>query len=256
MQLVQKKGEPMNNTSLFKTWVLFFTFLVAMTLLVIFAEPISGQEVFKVNFPLIMKPGSLAEQLKEAVNEVLLANESELSVNSVMYNSFTMTIDFSAPTEVDLIIDSMEFEDQLKDINLAVTNVLENDGYPSPHNFDYELFINGQTISSGLNSDVNTDPSSGRTGTLVALSPGHGWAVSGNGWRLDRGYHNGIVEDFINSELVLQLNQNLLNAGVQTYPTRELSRSVGNHSSGYPWWQMGSSEFARNLGFPGLVWGQ
>jgi N-acetylmuramoyl-L-alanine amidase len=64
------------------------------------------------------------------------------------------------------------------------------------------------------------------------------------------------VEDFINAELVMQLYPLLQAEGYQVYPVREMDKGAGNHASGHPWWQMGSSEYARNLGFPGSVWGQ
>jgi N-acetylmuramoyl-L-alanine amidase len=95
----------------------------------------------------------------------------------------------------------------------------------------------------------------GIQGKRVVLSPGHGRYDNGRGgWSLQRGYHWGIVEDYINLDLVIELNSRLSGSGADIRPARQLDKNAGNHGSGYPWWQMDGSEYVRHLGAPESVW--
>jgi N-acetylmuramoyl-L-alanine amidase len=94
------------------------------------------------------------------------------------------------------------------------------------------------------------------TTKVVTLNPGHGYyqhSVTGE-WRLQRGITNGIQEDFINSELTFQVNSKLQNTDLTVYSTRELSKSAGNHPSGYPMWQMGAREYTKSIGEDTSIW--
>ncbi|NJL06317.1 MAG: N-acetylmuramoyl-L-alanine amidase, partial [Chloroflexaceae bacterium] len=86
------------------------------------------------------------------------------------------------------------------------------------------------------------------------LNPGHGYFYDG-GWKLARGLTNGVREDFTNVEFAIQTHARLAARGATVYATRELNKSAGNHSSGYPLWQMGASVYTRHIGLPQSIWG-
>ena len=192
------------------------------------------------------------------ISDVLHGQNSQLDVLEVYYDSFNISIYFTSPGDLSLV-DSFDFQETLNQINLKINTLLDDEGYPSPHNVGYELFINGNPLVTGFVNENKNNKLSATSGALVAISPGHGyaeWIKYNNEFRLDRGYHNGIVEDFINLELVTQLHENLTNSGIQVYSVRELDKNSGIHSSGHPMWEMGASEYARSLGYSSFVWGQ
>ena len=211
--------------------VLILSFLFSASL-----QPIQGAGDWETFLPLITTFSTLTDRMRFEIEAVLAANESELSLDAVDYNGFTLTIHFLAPEDMGILVDDEGFETIFSQINVAMNRVLEEEGHPGPHNFDYELFVNGQILAGGLDPQTAGEVRSPAAAPLVALSPGHGWAVSGSGWRLDRGYHNGIVEDFVNAELVMQLYPLLQAQGYQVYPVREMGKGAGNHASGHPWW--------------------
>lgn len=199
----------------------------------------------------------LSDLMVREVEQVLAELDNGLEATAVSFNTYALTIHFTAPADAQLL-DSYDFQETLAAINNAINHLLDEQGYPEPHNFNYELFVNGQPLSPGMDSGAAAVLTNGVTGVQdkrIAISPGHGWRVSGSGWSLDRGYHWGIVEDFINAELVMALYPQLLASGADVRPVRQMDKNVGNHASGHPWWEMGSSEYVRNLGAPPSVWG-
>jgi N-acetylmuramoyl-L-alanine amidase len=91
----------------------------------------------------------------------------------------------------------------------------------------------------------------------IVINPGHGWYsdTKSNEWKLQRPYFNGIVEDFINIELAIELNVLLVDSGFNTLSTRELDQNAPVHSSGYPMWQMGAREYLEDLStLPEYIW--
>ena len=93
-------------------------------------------------------------------------------------------------------------------------------------------------------------------GKKIALSPGHGWFWNGSGWHTQRPVYCSPLnqEDFHNLEEMIYLNTYLTQEGATTKPYRCLDKSFGNHSSGYPWWQMGGYLWVQHLGFPCSVY--
>ncbi len=91
----------------------------------------------------------------------------------------------------------------------------------------------------------------------VVLSPGHGYYYDSwqNRWKLQRVYYNGIVEDFINHDIITELGQRIDDSVAQVYYTREMNRSAAKHTKGYPMWQMSSREYLKERGdVPENVW--
>lgn len=87
----------------------------------------------------------------------------------------------------------------------------------------------------------------------IALSPGHGWYLDGS-WKLQRSYFSGIVEDFINHDLVQLLHQRLQAEGAWLRTTRNMDRDAGNGESGNPKWQEAARYHIKSLGLPAAIW--
>ena len=210
--------------------------------------------------PLITRPYPPLEPLEELMRTAvttLLTNYPTFTLTQLNFNWDTLTLDL-ATSETNLT-DNFAFQELISDVNQTITNVLGSEGVGQGLDFDYEIFINGDLLTADLppNQQQTAWAMSGASGQRIVLSPGHGWHVNSNGsYSLDRGYHWGIVEDFINADLIQELSSLMNNSGADIRPAREVNRNVGNHpGSGYPWWQMGASEYVRSLGAPGSVWG-
>lgn len=205
-------------------------------------------------------PQTLTDQVEQAVESALAAANTPLQLDYLNLTGTTLTLKL---TSADLEeIDAFTFQTVLPVIDTAVSQVLiaqksNND------TLSYEIFVNGQywqgnsepiaaKTQSELAIQVNTSAN-----PKVVLSPGHGWYQTASGaWYLERSYHNGIVEDFINAELTMNLAEKLRQAGVDVRGARALDKNGGNHlDSGYPWWQMGSATYVGSLGAPTFVAG-
>ncbi|HEY3414881.1 MAG TPA: PQQ-binding-like beta-propeller repeat protein [Armatimonadota bacterium] len=106
------------------------------------------------------------------------------------------------------------------------------------------------------------------TGKTIAISPGHGWTSNstGTGWATQRGYWQGIIEDFLNPEFMQYLNNFLVNNGATVYPCRELDKTYGQCTTVWtfagltrtapnkPWWQMASLYHNVRQGAPSSVY--
>ncbi len=91
----------------------------------------------------------------------------------------------------------------------------------------------------------------------IAVSPGHGYYLNpANAWVLQRSYFQGIVEDFINHELITELAGLLSAAGADVRPTRNLDRSAGAGESGFPRWQEAARYHVKALGADPSVWNE
>ena len=90
----------------------------------------------------------------------------------------------------------------------------------------------------------------------IALSPGHGYYLNGTAWTLQRGYWQGIVEDFLNQEMITFVRDTLVEAGATVLPTRNLDRAAGNGESGYPKWQEAARYHVKALGADSSVWNE
>ena len=104
-------------------------------------------------------------------------------------------------------------------------------------------------------ADMRAESTSGKR---VAISPGHGWYWNevSNEWRLQRDYFWGIVEDFVNAEILMYLNPALVAAGMDVRPTRNLDKGAGIGESGHPRWEEAARYQIKFLGAPSSVWGE
>jgi len=91
----------------------------------------------------------------------------------------------------------------------------------------------------------------------MVVSAGHGWYWNegARGWRLQRDYYWGIVEDFVNWDLAQYVREELAAAGLATQPARQPDRAAPPGVSGHPGWQEAATYFLRALGAPPEVWG-
>ncbi len=108
-----------------------------------------------------------------------------------------------------------------------------------------------ETSSSLATSALFSKSAAGRR---VAVSPGHGYWFGTGTWKLQRSFLFGIVEDFANSEFIIELDSILRANGAQTRPTRELNKLIANGESGFPRWQQAARYHVREKGAPETVW--
>ncbi|MFM8617236.1 MAG: N-acetylmuramoyl-L-alanine amidase, partial [Opitutaceae bacterium] len=91
----------------------------------------------------------------------------------------------------------------------------------------------------------------------IAISPGHGYYQNAAGtWVLQRGYLQGIVEDFVNHDMITVVRDELQAAGAEVLSTRNLDRAAGNGESGFPRWQEAARYHVKSLGAPASVWNE
>jgi|GEM_PF-3991113 len=107
------------------------------------------------------------------------------------------------------------------------------------------------TVATSATQFVFTKSAAGRR---VALSPGHGYWKDGNVWKLQRSFFNGIVEDFINTEFITEVNTVMAATGAVIRNTRVMNKQAGNGESGFPKWQEASRYYVKSLGVPESVW--
>ena len=90
----------------------------------------------------------------------------------------------------------------------------------------------------------------------VVVSAGHGWyrhEYSGE-WRLQRDYFWGIVEDFVNYDIVQYLVAELKGARFDVRPARNPDRNAGPGVSGRARWEESAKYYIRDLGAPPPIW--
>lgn len=214
-----------------------------------------------VYLPLLMAPypstASLEQQMNQVITNVLAQSGPDYTLLDLHFDWYTLSINLGAT--ISNPEETYEFQELVSTINFAINTLLDDEGYGQNKSFEYEFFINNEPL---FTPTADQEPRSflgteGVGNKRIVLSPGHGWHLNANGtWGLDRGYHWGIVEDFVNADLVIELAGLMGSTGADIRPARQTNKNVGNHTSGHPWWQMGASEYVRSLGAPGSVWGQ
>lgn len=118
----------------------------------------------------------------------------------------------------------------------------------------FEHAMTAPTLGTLSTTSTQTLFSKSVAGRRVALSPGHGYWFGTGRWQLQRSFLFGIVEDFANSEFIIELDSILRANGAQTRPTRELNKLVANGESGFPRWQQAARYHVREKGAPESVW--
>lgn len=146
-------------------------------------------------------------------------------------------------------------------IDQAIIDTLAANGASMPPLVEYDIQLNGHyPEQQGSSDDPATIPLALGTrsiqGKKIVLNPGHG-RYEASGWPTQRNYYFGVVEDFVNLDMISALDAALATTGADRRPTRQLNRNAGNHpASGRPWWEMGAREFMRYQGLPQSVWNQ
>jgi len=133
---------------------------------------------------------------------------------------------------------------------------------------DLAIYVNGVPIADFLPPTPAVTPRAEKTGAFVVsaaglsgrsitLSPGHGWFWNGSGWYTQRPVYCAPLnqEDMHNLQMMRYLEKHLLADGATVQMVRCTNFSQGNHSSGHPWWEMASSYWLQNQGYPCSVYG-
>ncbi|MBI5381039.1 MAG: N-acetylmuramoyl-L-alanine amidase [Opitutae bacterium] len=172
-----------------------------------------------------------------------------------------LTLDFSREL-LDYELGSLAFERLSREIHFAVGEQLRT----ALPDFEVITMIEGVPLHQLLAS-TDADASPRRAvadqptardlrNRRVAVSPGHGYYLNGSNWTLQRGYWSGIVEDFINHDIITQLAALLTEAGAEVWPTRNLDRNAGNGESGFPKWQQAARYHVKELGASTSIWNE
>ena len=124
---------------------------------------------------------------------------------------------------------------------------------------EYRLLIDGLPLDRFLPDRVPDRRSGTRavgTPGRVVISAGHGWYwdEKAGGWRLQRDYYWGIVEDFVNHDIATHLLADLRALNVDARPARNPDRHAGTGLSGRPRWEESAKYYIRDLGAPASVW--
>jgi N-acetylmuramoyl-L-alanine amidase len=193
---------------------------------------------------------SLEEDLRAVVVGLLRSEYPAAQLSNLSFDGKVLKIDFAGISQEQ----PPELEAFLSQIDLRVNNVLAAHQRADQRSLNYEIRLNGKLLAPNVPRPAAQQSVTGIRGKKIVLSPGHGWFDTGVDWALQRATFWGIVEDFINADLVGELNGLFKGTGADIRPTREVNRAAGNHSSGHPWWQMDGSEYVRSLGAPWSVW--
>jgi N-acetylmuramoyl-L-alanine amidase len=186
------------------------------------------------------------KSLNQEVADLPTLKDLKLEINKVEIKNDTVKLDFN--DELNKYKDS----DKIGQVQAVIDGFFSKDlsKYGLPKNLKYEIQVNGQPL-------FQKEAVAKRQGNnkKVTLSPGHGYYRKDNkDLVLQRSYFNGIVEDFINTDLAIELNSNLQNKGYQTVPVRELDKSVTSKDYQYPIWQLGAAEYLKYKGQPESIW--
>ncbi len=183
-----------------------------------------------------------------------------VGVRSVRFDGRVLTIDLIGAAA----LSESQHADLLHAVDMQVSDSMYQatglQGIPLEYNFLVDgkplpVLLGGEPDVSNANSSLVPESVNGMKGQKIVISPGHGYVKKLNGsWVLQRGYYYGIVEDFINLDLLVDLRRFALASGADARQTRQTNKSAGNHDSGYAWWQMGASEYIRSLGAPQTVY--
>lgn len=202
--------------------------------------------------------------------EVRAAAERALAGGAVRLRSGALedgrlTLDFSREV-LALGLGSREFEQWSRAVHRAVAEPLRErlerlevfttiEGVPL-----HELLPAPATAPERAAAAAGAGPAEpGRAGLArrrIAVSPGHGYYLSGSNYVLQRAYWQGIVEDFVNHDIVTLLAEQLTAAGADVRPTRNLDRSAGIGETGFPKWQEAARYHVKALGVDPSVWNE
>jgi N-acetylmuramoyl-L-alanine amidase len=132
-------------------------------------------------------------------------------------------------------------------------------------NLEYRILIDGLPLDQFMTRVVvpGARESRGRMGTRqagvtgpVVISAGHGWYYDEwfTAWRLQRDHYWGIVEDFVNHDIVRYLDAEMKAAGLDARTVRNPDREAGPGTSGRARWEESAKYHIRELGAPPAIW--
>ncbi len=220
-------------------------------------------------------PGAVEQRVVMAVERVIetAAREGRLDgagavrLRSARLEAGRLALDFS-PGLGDLGLGSLRFEQFSTEVRHAVGDVLRE----SQTGYEVHTSIGGVALDRWLRAVDGATPAreaaftspatagAGRIQSLmtrrIAVSPGHGYYFNGTRYVLQRGYWSGIVEDFVNHDLVTHLAAALTEAGADVRPTRQLDRAAGDGETGFPKWQEAARYHVKALGADASVWNE
>lgn len=215
-------------------------------------------------------PGPLRERLLQRANAVLSALPSpgkradaageDIRLIDADVAGRKVTLTFNEAL-LDLVPGSADYERAMRRVHVALNDELRD----ALDSIEFESRIGEYSLGEWLAVlEPGSTPKSlshppvpagarAVAGRRIAVSPGHGWYLDGT-WKLQRSYFFGIVEDFINFELVQSLQQSLLADGAWVRPTRTMDKSAGIGESDHPKWQEAARYHIKALGVPASVW--
>ena len=125
-------------------------------------------------------------------------------------------------------------------------------------NLEYRILVDGLPLEQFVPRVVAPRIGARETGTAgpVVISAGHGWYYDEwfTAWRLQRDYYWGIVEDFVNHDIVQYLAGELQLAGLDARTVRNTDREAGPGMSGRARWEESAKYHIRELGAPPAIW--
>lgn len=217
---------------------------------------------------------TLEPRATEALRAALAADpaysEPALALRSVSLAGSRLTLDLDR-TWLPFAPGSLEFERFSRRLHVAVADVLRAefeafevvtllDGQPLDRLLPAAPAVASMRLASGAEPLISPPGIPARARSLasrrIAVSPGHGYYLNGNNWVLQRGYWQGIVEDFVNHDMITVLSRGLADAGADVRPTRNLDRAAGPGVSGFPRWQEAARYHVQALGADPTVWNE
>ncbi|MBM3844451.1 MAG: hypothetical protein FJ397_14525, partial [Verrucomicrobia bacterium] len=196
-------------------------------------------------------PGATLARATAAVREVLAAPDAPWALRGATLEGSRLTLDLapgpSAPEP-----GTLAFERHSRALHRAAAGPLA-EGFPG---FEIHTLLAGEPLDRLLAAREprpTLPPGPPRaallSGRRLAVSPGHGYYQNAAGaWVLQRGYWQGIVEDFVNHDFITLLRDELAATGAEVLPTRQLDRAAGNGESGFPRWQEAARYHVKALG--------
>ncbi len=210
---------------------------------------------------------AVAREVRLAVEETLASGLTGGGVRllDVTMSGERLTLDFGVEVKA-VGLGSREFERWSRQIHLAAGEVLRH------RRMAFEVFmrIGGRPLHELLAEpdrvavarqraapEIRVTPEVQALNTRrIAVSPGHGYYLNGNNYVLQRAYWSGIVEDFVNHDIVTHLSAVLVAAGADVRPTRNLDRTAGVGETGFPRWQEAARYHVKALGADASVWNE
>lgn len=193
--------------------------------------------------------------------------ESRIRLLDASLGANRLTLNFSGDVH-ELGLGSRRFEEFAHEVDEAASEVLREhlsaiefelriDGEPLHILLDKMDRGNAPTIARDVRPPTETPPAiQGVAGRRIAISPGHGYYLNGSTWGLQRPVLQGIVEDFVNHDIVTNLNSLLVAGGADVRPTRNLDRGAGNGESGFAKWQEAARYHVKAIGADASVWNE